>query len=97
MPVQIFSPTANGRGNTGEREMGFGGISIWQLLIILVIVLLLFGTKRLRNLGGDLGNAVKGFKKAMGDEEKKENEPEKLEKADDKVIDGEATREKEKQ
>ena len=78
--------------------MGFGGISIWQLLIILVIVLLLFGTKRLRNLGGDLGNAVKGFKKAMGDEDKKsENEPEKLEKADEKVIDGEATREKEKQ
>ncbi len=78
--------------------MGFGGISIWQLLIILVIVLLLFGTKRLRNLGGDLGSAVKGFKKAMGDEEKKaDNEPEKLEQADDKVIDGEATREKEKQ
>lgn len=78
--------------------MGFGGISIWQLLIILVIVLLLFGTKRLRNLGGDLGNAVKGFKKAMGDEEKKTaGEPEKLEKADEKVIDGEATREKEKQ
>jgi sec-independent protein translocase protein TatA len=78
--------------------MGFGGISIWQLLIVLVIVLLLFGTKRLRNLGGDLGNAVKGFKKAMGDEEKKgESEPEKLEKADEKVIDGEATREKDKQ
>jgi len=78
--------------------MGFGGISIWQLLIILVIVLLLFGTKRLRNLGGDLGNAVKGFKKAMGDEEKKvENEPEKLEKADETVIDGAATREKDKQ
>ncbi|MDJ0738878.1 MAG: Sec-independent protein translocase subunit TatA [Gammaproteobacteria bacterium] len=77
--------------------MGFGGISIWQLLIILVIVLLLFGTKRLRNLGGDLGNAVKGFKKAMGDEEKKDAEPERLEKADDKVIDGEATREKDKQ
>ena len=78
--------------------MGFGGISIWQLLIILVIVLLLFGTKRLRNLGGALGNAVKGFKKAMGDEEKKaENEPERLEKADEKVIEGEATREKDKQ
>ena len=78
--------------------MGFGGISIWQLLIVLVIVLLLFGTKRLRNLGGDLGNAVKGFKKAMSDEEKKaESEPEKLEKADEKVIDGEATREKDKQ
>ena len=78
--------------------MGFGGISIWQLLIVLVIVLLLFGTKRLRNLGGDIGNAVKGFKKAMGDEEKKtDNEPEKLEKADEKVINGEATREKDKQ
>ena len=45
--------------------MGFGGISIWQLLIVLVIVLLLFGTKRLKNIGSDLGNAVKGFKGAM--------------------------------
>ncbi len=78
--------------------MGFGGISIWQLLIVLVIVLLLFGTKRLRNLGGDLGNAIKGFKKAMNDEDKKaDNAPERLEKADEKVIDGEATREKDKQ
>jgi sec-independent protein translocase protein TatA len=78
--------------------MGFGGISIWQLLIVLVIVLLLFGTKRLRNLGGDLGNAIKGFKKAMNDDEKKaESEPERLEKADEKVIEGEATREKDKQ
>ena len=39
-----------------------GGISIWQLLIIAVIVILLFGTKKLRNLGSDLGSAVKGFK-----------------------------------
>ncbi len=45
-----------------------GGISIWQLLIIAVIVVLLFGTKKLRNLGGDLGSAVKGFKSAIGDE-----------------------------
>ena len=51
--------------------MGIGGISIWQLLIILAIVLLLFGTKRLRNLGGDLGGAIKGFKKAMNDEDTK--------------------------
>ena len=51
--------------------MGIGGIGIWQLLIILAIVLLLFGTKRLRNLGGDLGGAIKGFKKAMNDEDKK--------------------------
>ena len=49
--------------------MGLGGISLWQLLIILVIVLLLFGTKKLRNLGGDLGSAVKGFKSAMKDGE----------------------------
>jgi sec-independent protein translocase protein TatA len=49
--------------------MGFGGISIWQLLIILVIIILIFGTKKFRNIGGDLGNAVKGFKKAMTDEE----------------------------
>ena len=48
--------------------MGFGGISIWQLLIILVIVVLLFGTKRLKNLGADLGAAVKGFKKSVSDE-----------------------------
>lgn len=48
-----------------------GGISIWQLLIIAVIVVLLFGTKKLRNMGGDLGSAVKGFKKAMHDDEGK--------------------------
>lgn len=58
--------------------MGIGGIGIWQLLIILVIVLLLFGTKRLRGLGGDLGGAIKGFKKAIGEEnpEKPEGEEE---------------------
>lgn len=46
-----------------------GGISIWQLAIVLVIVLLLFGTKRLRNLGSDLGSALKGFKKAVNENE----------------------------
>lgn len=46
------------------REIIFmGGISIWQLLIILVIVVLLFGTKRLKGIGTDLGGAIKGFKK----------------------------------
>jgi len=50
--------------------MGFGGISIWQLVIVLGIIVLLFGTKKLRNLGGDVGSAVKGFKKAMSDEDK---------------------------
>ncbi|MDQ7730815.1 Sec-independent protein translocase subunit TatA [Halomonas sp. SpR8] len=47
-----------------------GGISIWQLLIVLGIIILVFGTKKLRNVGTDLGGAVKGFKKAMHDEEK---------------------------
>ena len=56
--------------------MGIGGISMWQLLILLLIVVLVFGTKRLRNMGGDLGAAVKGFRKGM--EDPKENE-EKLE------------------
>ena len=44
------------------------GISIWQLLIVLAIVLVLFGAKRLRGLGADLGGAVKGFKQAMHDD-----------------------------
>lgn len=47
--------------------MGIGGISIWQLLIILLIVLLLFGTKKLRNMGGDLGTAIKNFRKSVKD------------------------------
>lgn len=49
------------------------GISIWQLLIVLVIVIAIFGTKRLRTLGSDLGSAVKGFRSAMNEaEEEKE-------------------------
>lgn len=73
--------------------MGFGGISIWQLLIILAIVLVLFGTKRLKNIGSDLGGAVKGFKKAVTDEEKKA-EQQKLEQNEEKVIEGEAVTDK---
>jgi sec-independent protein translocase protein TatA len=49
--------------------MGLGGISIWQLLIILAIVVMLFGTKRLRTLGSDLGSAVKGFRNSMQDDD----------------------------
>lgn len=45
--------------------MGLGGISIWQLLIVLLIVVLIFGTKKLKGMGKDLGGAVKGFKDAM--------------------------------
>ena len=49
--------------------MGFGGISVWQLLIVLLIVVLIFGTKRLKSIGGDLGGALKSFRKAMDSDE----------------------------
>ncbi|MEI6894057.1 MAG: twin-arginine translocase TatA/TatE family subunit [Colwellia sp.] len=65
-----------------------GGIGIWQLVIIAVIVVLLFGTKKLRNLGGDLGSAIKGFKSAIGEEKKQDNTettPESLADASTKV------------
>jgi sec-independent protein translocase protein TatA len=53
--------------------MGLGGISLWQLLIVLVIVIVIFGTKRLTSMGSDLGGAVKGFRKAMGDADKEDD------------------------
>jgi sec-independent protein translocase protein TatA len=49
--------------------MGFGGISIWQLLIVLAIIVLLFGTKKLRGIGSDLGSAIKGFRSSIKDED----------------------------
>mgnify|MGYP004451264961 FL=1 len=57
------------------------GISIWQLLIVLGIVILLFGTKKLRNIGGDLGGAIRGFKKSMNEDDKKDDDPDAI--ADD--------------
>lgn len=76
--------------------MGFGGISIWQLLIVLAIVLVLFGAKRLRNVGSDLGAAVKGFKSAVKDGDEQADAKEKLGNADGRTIDGEVTKEKDK-
>ena len=58
--------------------MGIGGISMWQLLILLLIVVLVFGTKRLRNMGGDLGAAVKGFRKGMEDVKEETLEPDQI-------------------
>lgn len=49
--------------------MGLGGISLWQLLIVLLIVVVIFGTARLKSIGTDLGGALKGFRKAMSDAE----------------------------
>ena len=70
---------------------GLGGISPWSLLIILVIVVVIFGTKRLRNAGGDLGGAVKNFKDSMKTGENEVNaKKEAIEDAADDVIDSTA-------
>jgi len=82
--------------------MGVGGISIWQLLIVLVIVLLLFGTKKLRNMGGDLGGAIKGFRSSIkevkagdsdsdSDSEDSETADQQAEASQDDLADVEAT------
>ena len=54
--------------------MGFGGLSLWQLLIILIVVLLIFGSGKLKSLGSDLGTSIKGFKKAIKEKDSKEKE-----------------------
>lgn len=72
------------------------GISPWSLLLILVIVLVLFGTKRLRNAGGDLGSAIKNFKKSMSESSEAsaaaaaEAEKKKVVKDEPRIIDSEA-------
>ncbi len=65
------------------------GISIWQLLIVLVIVLLLFGTKKLRNMGGDLGTAIRNFKGAVkeGGDEAKDAEAARIENGEEPAPD----------
>lgn len=56
-----------------------GGMSIWHWLIVLLVVLLIFGTKKLRNMGSDLGSAVKSFKDGMkGEEEKTATPPQQI-------------------
>lgn len=67
------------------------GISVWQLLIILAIVLVLFGAKRLKNVGSDLGGAIKGFKKSMREGED-ETDKSLEDKDQGRVIDAEVTR-----
>ena len=74
--------------------MGFGGISIWSLLLILGIVILLFGTKKLRNVGGDLGGAIKNFKKSIKEEETAADN--KDTESGGNVIEGKTTEEKDK-
>jgi sec-independent protein translocase protein TatA len=65
------------------------GISVWQLLIILLIVLLLFGTKRLRNIGRDLGGAMKGFRDAVREDDNEVAARERVEHGNsERVIEG---------
>jgi sec-independent protein translocase protein TatA len=67
------------------------GISIWQLLIILLIVVLLFGTKKLAGMGKDLGGAMKGFRDAVRDPNQDKTEPDKEQvehREGDRVIEG---------
>lgn len=71
-----------------------GGISVTQLLILLVIVMLVFGTKRLRNIGSDLGSAVKGFRKGIEDEPE-DKEPEQITKAEKTASESNAKEDKE--
>lgn len=62
-----------------------GGLSIWHWLIVLLVVILIFGTKKLRNIGSDLGGAVKNFKEGVRDDESKQAQQ------DGQVIEGEVT------
>lgn len=69
-----------------------GGIGIWQLVIVLLIVILVFGAKKLRNIGGDVGSAIKNFKQAVKqDEDDGEDEAKQVEAKSEKIIDGEVT------
>ena len=77
--------------------MGLGGISVWQLLIILAIVILIFGTKRLKTLGGDLGGALRSFRKAMDTDESKSDESEAKQIGDESTKDAEFAETKDEQ
>jgi sec-independent protein translocase protein TatA len=70
-----------------------GSLSIWHWLIVLVVVVLIFGTKKLRNLGTDLGGAVKGFKDGMKSEDDKSQPQAEIHPAAGQTIEGEAKKE----
>ncbi len=69
--------------------MGLGGIGLWRLIIVLRFVVLIFGTKRLGNIGADLGGAVKGFRKSMSDSDTDDDNPQ-LDKQDAEFSDNAA-------
>ncbi|MEO0574077.1 MAG: twin-arginine translocase TatA/TatE family subunit [Pseudomonadota bacterium] len=76
--------------------MSFAGISGWQLLIILVIVIAIFGTKKFKNIGGDVGSAIKGFKTAMGDGEAKADEAKAIDEREDATFESTPSKESSK-
>jgi len=73
-----------------------GGLSIWHWLIVLLVVVLIFGTKKLRNIGQDLGGAVKGFKEGMKGPETEQppQQPDSTQQIGGKTIEGEVKKEK---
>ncbi|HTY99363.1 MAG TPA: Sec-independent protein translocase subunit TatA [Rhodocyclaceae bacterium] len=73
-----------------------GGFSIWHWLIVLVIVMLIFGTKKLRNIGQDLGGAVKGFKEGMREGSAEEAKPAEPSQQVGHTIEGQAKKEETK-
>ena len=72
--------------------MGLGGLHIWHLLIILLICVMIFGTKKLKDIGGDLGGAVKGFRKAMSEADRESDPPAQLGKPDAEFTESGATK-----
>ena len=66
--------------------MGFSGIGIAQLLIVLLIIIVLFGTKRLTAMGEDIGKGLKSFRKAMHDDDTQSPHPEHKTKSDNPVV-----------
>ena len=77
----LVSITMTARQQSKTEDIA--GISIWQLLIVLVIIVLLFGTKRLRSMGSDLGSVVKGFKKSVSDDDVKNHKIKKVDSKND--------------
>jgi len=72
------------------------GISIWQLLILLAVVILIFGTKKLKNVGGDLGSAIKGFKSAVKDGDADSNQQNKVAQDTDEATSTESAKKEDK-
>jgi len=70
-----------------------GSLSIWHWLIVLLVVVLIFGTKKLRNMGSDLGGAVKGFKEGMKSEQDKDQAKPEIPRSTGQTIEGEAKKE----